>query len=265
MCGRCDDPRQLRRRAPVRRDLDRRQLQQLVHLRQTIPQLLNLGLSGFGMSGADVGGFASTPSAELLTRWIEVGAFQPIDRDHTATGTGQQEPWENGTPEDLNLRRRYIEERYRLLPYLYTTVEEMSRTGLPVMRPMFLEFPEEASGRQIVDPAVDNNFMLGSALLVAESPYPDEMDNFAVALPPVGWYNYWTGARAEGMTGRRAIDNTAIQQSEARIQRSLDTLPVFVSRRRDYSGAAASAEHGREAGGSAHGASLSSNRVQQRL
>jgi len=54
------------------------------------------------------------------------------------------------------------------------------------------------------------------------------MDNFAVALPPVGWYNYWTGARAEGTTGRRAIDNTAIQQSEARIQRSLDTLPVFV-------------------------------------
>ena len=198
------------------------------HLRQTIPQLLNLGLSGFAMAGADVGGFAATPQPELLTRWLELGAFQPIDRDHSAAGTGPQEPWENGTPEDLTLRRRYIEERYRLLPYLYTTAEEMSRTGLPIMRPMFLEFPEQASGRQVVDPAVDNDFLVGGDLLVAESPYPDEMDNFSVALPPVGWYNYWTGARAEGVSGRRAIDNTAVPQTEVRVQRSLDTLPVFV-------------------------------------
>ncbi len=57
------------------------------HLRQTVPQLLNLGLSGFAMAGADVGGFAASPQPELLTRWLEVAAFQPIDRDHTATGT----------------------------------------------------------------------------------------------------------------------------------------------------------------------------------
>ncbi|MGB6193173.1 MAG: TIM-barrel domain-containing protein, partial [Terracidiphilus sp.] len=89
------------------------------HLRQTVPQLLNLGLSGFAMAGADVGGFAGSPQPELLTRWLEVAAFQPIDRDHTAIGTNPQEPWVNGTPEDVNLRRRYIEERYRLMPYLY--------------------------------------------------------------------------------------------------------------------------------------------------
>ena len=63
----------------------------------TTPQLLNLGLSGFAMAGADVGGFAGTPQPELLTRWLEVAAFHPIDRDHTAMGTDQQEPWENGT------------------------------------------------------------------------------------------------------------------------------------------------------------------------
>ncbi len=56
------------------------------HLRQTTPQLINLGLSGFAMSGADVGGFAGSPQAELLTRWLEVAAFHPIDRDHTAIG-----------------------------------------------------------------------------------------------------------------------------------------------------------------------------------
>jgi alpha-glucosidase len=190
--------------------------------------LLNLGLSGFAMSGADVGGFAATPQPELLTRWLELGAFQPIDRDHTALGTGQQEPWENGSLEDLDLRRRYIEERYRLMPYLYTTAEEMSRTGLPIMRPMFLEFPGEASGRQLVDPAVDNNFMLGPDLLVAESPYPDEMDNYSVALPPVGWYDYWTGAAVEGSIGHVNPETNQVRSEEVHIQRSLDTLPVFV-------------------------------------
>ncbi len=198
------------------------------HLRQTIPQLLNLGLSGFSMSGADVGGFAASPQPELLTRWLEVAAFQPIDRDHTAKGTNPQEPWENGTPEDLNLRRRYIEERYRLMPYLYTTAEEMSQTGLPIMRPMFLEFPGEAAGRQEIDPAVDNDFMLGHDLLVAESPYPDEMDDYAVALPPVGWYDYWTGTRVEGGAGRKNPEKNQIQGVELRVHRSLDTLPVMV-------------------------------------
>ena len=114
------------------------------HLRQTVPQLVNLGLSGFAMAGADVGGFAASPQAELLTRWLEVAAFQPIDRDHTAMGTNPQEPWENGTAEDVNLRRKYIEERYRLMPYIYTTAKEMSETGLPMVRPLFLEFPHGA-------------------------------------------------------------------------------------------------------------------------
>jgi alpha-glucosidase len=102
------------------------------HLRQTTPQLLNLGLSGFGLSGADVGGFAGSPQPELLTKWLEIAAFHPIDRDHTSMGTNPQEPWEDGTTEDLNLRRKFIETRYRLMSYLYTTAEEMSRTGVPI-------------------------------------------------------------------------------------------------------------------------------------
>src|ERR1700757_1423671 len=61
-------------------------------LRMTVPMLLNLGMSGFAWSGADVGGFGGTPSADLLTRWIEIGAFQPIFRDHTANDTAYQEP-----------------------------------------------------------------------------------------------------------------------------------------------------------------------------
>jgi len=198
------------------------------HLRQTTPQLLNLGLSGFSMAGADVGGFAGSPQPELLTRWLEVAAFHPIDRDHTAIGTNPQEPWENGTQEDLNLRRRYIEERYRLLPYIYTTTEEMSRTGLPIMRPLFLEFPTGSADGQPIDPTNGSAFLLGPDLLVAQSPYPDELDDYTVALPPVGWYDYWTGALVEGNTGRKAIDNTRVTQPEIHIHCSLDTLPVFV-------------------------------------
>ena len=198
------------------------------HLRQTTPQLINLGLSGFAMSGADVGGFAGSPQSELLTRWLEAAAFQPIDRDHTAIGTNAQEPWENGTEEDVNLRRRYIEERYHLLPYIYTTAEEMSRTGLPIMRPLFLNFPTPTADGSPIDLANGNVFMLGPDLLVAQSPYPDEMDDYSVALPPVGWYDYWTGALVEGAAGRKAIDNTRVEQAEVHIRRSLDTLPVFV-------------------------------------
>ncbi|HUB29333.1 MAG TPA: TIM-barrel domain-containing protein [Terracidiphilus sp.] len=197
------------------------------HLRETVPQLLNLGLSGFAMAGADVGGFAGSPQAELLTRWFEVAAFQPIDRDHTAVGTRPQEPWEDGTPEDLSLRRRYVEERYRLLPYLYTTAEEMSRTGLPIDRPVFLEFPNGSVDGQPLDLTNGGTFLFGPDLLVAQSPFPDEVDDYNVGLPPVGWYDYWTGARVDASTGRKGIDNAAIVQPEVRIHRTLDTLPVF--------------------------------------
>ena len=198
------------------------------HLRQTTPQLLNLGLSGFAMAGADVGGFAGSPQPELLTRWLEVAAFHPIDRDHTAVGTLAQEPWENGTAEDLSLRRRYIEERYRLMPYLYTTAEEMSRTGLPIMRPLFLEFPHGAADSGPLDLSTGNAFMVGPDLLVAQSPYPDEVDDYSVALPPSSWYDYWTGSRIDPTSGRKGIDNAAIAQPEVHIHRTLETLPVFV-------------------------------------
>ena len=116
------------------------------HLRLTTPMLENLGLSGFGLSGADVGGFAGTAGAELLTKWLEMGAFQPIDRDHTETGTGDQEPWVGGAEQEA-IRRRYIEERYRLMPYLYQLADESSRNGLPMLRPTVSRVPERDGGR----------------------------------------------------------------------------------------------------------------------
>jgi alpha-glucosidase len=185
------------------------------HLRLTTPMLKNLGLSGFAFSGADVGGFAGTASVELLTKWLQVAAFQPFDRDHTEKGTGDQEPWVGG-PEQEAIRRRYIEERYRLMPYIYQLADESSRTGLPMLRPLFLDFPNAMpDGHPIdVDPAAAAEFMFGPDLLIAPSPYPEEPDAYTIEFPSAGWYNYWTGAK--------------VTQSSIQVQPELATLPVFV-------------------------------------
>lgn len=187
------------------------------HLRMTTPMLLNLGLSGFAFSGADVGGFAGTPQPDLLTRWIQMATFQPIDRNHTEKGSADQEPWVHGREQENN-RRRYIEERYRLLPYLYTTAEEMSRTGLPIVRPLFLEFPTATVDGHPLDLDAGNQFLFGPDLLVAPAPYPDELSAYQVHLPPGDWYDYWTGAKVA----------SAAKLSVVPIKPNLDTLPVYV-------------------------------------
>jgi alpha-glucosidase len=166
------------------------------HLRQTTPQLLNLGLSGFSLSGADVGGFGGSPSPELLTKWIMLAAFQPIDRDHAAKGTRPHEVWADG-PEQEAIRRRYIEERYRLMPYLYTTAEETSRDGVPILRPLFVEAPHATSDGHPLDLDAPGEFFFGPSIVVAEAPLPDDIAPYQVHLPPGVWYDYWTGARLD--------------------------------------------------------------------
>ena len=151
------------------------------HLRLTTPMLLNLGLSGFGLCGADVGGFLGTPGPELLTRWTELATFQPIDRNHANKGSGDKEVWVHG-PEQEAIRRRYIEERYRLMPYIYTLVEELSRTGLPVVRPLFLEFPTATDHSRPLDVDAGNEFLLGPDLLVAPPPFPEQPDSYRAKI-----------------------------------------------------------------------------------
>ena len=200
------------------------------HLRLTTPMLLNLGLSGFGMSGADVGGFVGSPGAELLTKWIELGTFQPIDRDHASDSSASQEVWVNG-PEQENIRRRYIEERYKLLPYLYTAAEEMSRTGVPIVRPLFLEFPDATKDKHPVDLDAPNEFLFGANMLIAPGIYPEKPDAYPVKLPLVDWYDYWTGEKVGGE--KLPADNATGGSLEfvgrqITIKPQLDVLPVFV-------------------------------------
>jgi alpha-glucosidase len=177
------------------------------HMRISVPQLINLGLSGYAFVGDDIGGFNGSPTPELLTRWMELGAFNPIYRNHAAKETRFREPWVDG-PEHEAIRKRYIETRYQLLPYIYTSMEETSRTGVPLMRPLFLEFPDQ--------PTValnDEEFMFGENLLVAPKVWPF-VDPYAVTLPAGEWYDFWSGAKTSGQT--------------IQVNPGLDTLPVYV-------------------------------------
>ena len=202
------------------------------HLRMATPMLENLGLSGFAFAGADVGGYAGTPSTELLTKWFEIGAFQPIDRDHSEKGTGDQEPWIGGRIHE-DIRRHFIEERYRLLPYLYTLADESSRTGLPMLRPLFFEFPDAFPDHHPIDvdlPA-SGEFMLGPDLLITPPPYPDETESYVVELPCDGWYDLWSGtpvvpASQAGSNSGAASDIKA--PTTVQISPRLEQLPVFV-------------------------------------
>lgn len=201
------------------------------HLRETTSQLLNLGISGFTLAGADVGGFAGSPSPDLLTKWFEVAAFQPIDRDHAAKGTRPHEPWVDG-PEHESIRRRFIEERYRLMPYLYTTVEETSRTGLPIVRPLFLEFPHATDDGHPMDLDASGEFMFGPDLLVAPNPSPEEIAPYEVHLPPGVWYDYWTGERFKHRSAIRGEDPEKREELLLRkplmVTPTLSDLPVYV-------------------------------------
>jgi alpha-glucosidase len=186
------------------------------HLKLSVQQLINLGLSGFSYSGADVSGFAGGPSADLLTRWFEIGAFYPVFRDHSAVNTPRVEPWVDG-PEHLAIRRRFVEERYRLMPYLYALADENARFGDPILRPVFYDHP--AALRMGCDQSW--TFTLGRDLLIAPPPHPESPAKYDICLPPGGWYDYWTGLPAGTPAG--AAKGETIQAVPA-----LDRLPVFV-------------------------------------
>lgn len=167
------------------------------HLKMGIHQLLNLGMSGFSFAGNDVGGYAGEhPSPELLTRWFQIGAFTPLFRAHAETNRPAQEPWV-GDATHVEIRRRFIEERYRLMPYFYAAAEENSRSGIPMLRPVFLNIPQVlAKGDRLG--GTEDQFMLGNDLLVAPSPTPESPGDYKVELPAKGWYDYWTGRRLAG-------------------------------------------------------------------
>ena len=186
------------------------------HLKLMVHQLINLGISGFSYAGADVGGFTGGPSSELMTRWFEIAAFTPIFRDHSAKDTPRAEPWIDGE-QALAIRRRFVEERYRLLPYLYALADLNARTGDPLMRPVFYDYPDIAKAS--CDQSM--TFTLGQSLLVAPPPKMESPENYDVCLPAGRWYDYWTGRRLVSVPDGDGITHVSEKPR-------LESLPVFV-------------------------------------
>nr|WP_321023310.1 TIM-barrel domain-containing protein [Clostridium neonatale] len=179
------------------------------HLRMSIPMLMNLGLSGFGFCGTDVGGFGHDASAELLQRWVQVGAFTPLFRNHSAMGTRDQEPWAfDELTEEIN--KKYIKLRYKLIPYLYDLMWSMSKNGAPVIRPLLFNYQNDKNTYEIND-----EFMCGDNILVA--PVVEQGKKARMVYLPYGdnWIDYWTKEEFEG--GSYIIKETPI-----------DVCPIYV-------------------------------------
>jgi len=203
-------------------------------LKTHIPVALNTALSGIPYWGTDIGGFVPTAefTAELYLRWFQFGAFCPLFRCHGRAwklrlpwgwNTGDPGPVEinnyNGAaiPDSSQLHdvrvepicRKYLELRYRLLPYLYSAVHECATTGLPIMRALWLHFPDDPKAV-----ACGDQYLWGRNVLVA--PVIEKgATSRRVYLPRGAWYDFWTHERVEG--GReisRPVD--------------LETLPLYV-------------------------------------
>ena len=155
------------------------------HLAIATPMLLSLNVAGITFSGADVGGFFKDPDAELLTRWYQAAAYQPFFRGHAHIETKRREPWLFGDPYTAHIKAA-IKARYTLLPYIYTLFYHAATTGVPVMRPLWAEFPQDESTF-----AMDSEFLLGPALLIAPVSSAGAQ-SVSVYLPTGTWFDYHT-------------------------------------------------------------------------
>ena len=161
------------------------------HLQMSIPQLCNLGMSGFAFCGADIGGFGADATPELLIRWIQAAVFSPLYRNHSSRGSRFQEPWQFGD-EVVDIYRKYVELRYKFIPYIYDLFYQGQKTGLPVMRPLVLHYENDQNTREIND-----EFLVGENILVA--PVVEQgARRRMIYLPEGTWYDYWTGQAIEG-------------------------------------------------------------------
>jgi alpha-glucosidase len=173
-----------------------------------IPMFTTLGLSGEPFVGSDVGGFIGRANGELLVRSYQVSFLAPFCRNHKENDGYDQEPWRFGSYYE-GIIRRYLKLRYALLPFLYTTLEEAHRTGVPLFRPLVLNYPEDSNTYNL-----DDEFMVGDDLLVAPIMKPD-LTRRLVYLPKGTWYDYWTNKKVTGGT-------------MVSVDAPLETVPMFV-------------------------------------
>jgi Alpha-glucosidases, family 31 of glycosyl hydrolases len=179
------------------------------HLALTIPMLANMSVSGVPFVGADVGGFNEMPSGELYARWLQAAALTPFLRSHSVGWVGNKEAWEYGEA-FTKINRETIELRYKFLPYLYTLFYEHERTGEPVMRPLWYQFPDDKGTYLIND-----EYMVGGDVLVAPV-VKEGMTTRGIYLPlGAEWVDWWTGEKLE--SGKTHY-----------LPAPIDRLPIFV-------------------------------------
>ncbi|MGN0474543.1 MAG: glycoside hydrolase family 31 protein [Acutalibacteraceae bacterium] len=179
------------------------------HLRYSIAQLCSVGMSGMAFIGTDAGGFGANCTSELLCRWMQVGCFTPFFRNHSAKGTRYQEPWAFDE-QTLDICRKYIRLRYKLIPYIYDCFRIAESSGLPVFRPLVLNFEND---KNVTD--INDQFMLGEWIMVA--PIVDQGKVSRDIYLPKGcnWYDFHTGERLQG--GTRILREAP-----------LDTCPIYI-------------------------------------
>jgi alpha-glucosidase len=176
-------------------------------LRESIPMLLNLSLSGVPFCGADIGGFFGSCTPELYARWIQLGALYPFARTHSMVFTRRQEPWSFGRGVE-RIAREALQLRMRLLPYLYGIFRESEHCGAPVWRPLFYEFPDDPQAARVED-----QILLGHSLMIAPVVERGARER-EVYLPEGAWFSWHDDAR---YIGPRRI----------RVAAPLDHLPLF--------------------------------------
>lgn len=165
---------------------------------------LSLGLSGIPFWSHDIGGFIGTPSREVYIRSAQWGLLISHSRCH---GRTPREPWHFGK-EATRIFRKYANLRYRLLPYIYSCAHISSKTGMPTLRPLILDYENDPNVYNI-----DLQYLFGEAFLVA--PIFNSSGERDIYLPEGRWFDYWTGKERHG-------------PGNIKYKADLDTLPLFV-------------------------------------
>ncbi|MFC9243875.1 alpha-xylosidase [Streptomyces sp. NPDC057136] len=165
---------------------------------------LSLGLSGFGFWSHDIGGFEGTPTPAVFKRWVQFGLLSSHSRLHGSKS--YRVPWDYGE-EAVDVTREFTLLKHRLAPYLQRAAQQAHTTGVPVMRALVLEFPDDPTAATL-----DRQYMLGDDLLVA--PVFTDDGTVEYYVPEGTWTNVLTGTQ---ITGPRW----------AREQHGFHTLPLL--------------------------------------
>lgn len=178
------------------------------HLWIANQQIQRMSVSGMSFIGTDIGGFAEQPNGELFLRWIQLGIFHPFCRVHSSGDHGDQEPW--SFDEDVtNITRKFIELRYKLLPYIYTTFRQYITDGTPMIKPLVLFDQEDHQTYYRTD-----EFLFGDHILVCPILEPNARGR-RMYVPKGRWYNYWTHELVEG-------------GKEQWVDADIDCIPMFI-------------------------------------